>query len=206
MRLGRAPRGRQGKNGSYALIRSAHGESGAAVTLLPLRVALTGASGYTGGRLLAALRERGDDVAVLVRPRSLSESLRTRATSVVEGDLADAAAVDRLVAGRDAVVHVAAVYRNGRAPGRVLPRGERPRHRAPAGGRGTPRRAPLRPHLDRRRPRPRRAPAGGRDRATRPRRRLPGDESRGGDAGARLPPAPGRAGDGGAPGRHLRTR
>jgi nucleoside-diphosphate-sugar epimerase len=79
-------------------------------------VALTGASGYTGGRLLAALRDRGDDVAVLVRPRSLSERLRARASSVVEGDLADAAAVDRLVAGRDAVLHVAAVYRTAGHP------------------------------------------------------------------------------------------
>ena len=38
-----------------------------------MRVALTGASGYTGGRLLEALRARGDEVAVLVRPQSVSE-------------------------------------------------------------------------------------------------------------------------------------
>ena len=74
-------------------------------------MALTGASGYTGGRLLQALRDRGDEVAVLVRPRSLSSGVASRASQVVEGDLADTAAVDRLVAGRDAVVHVAAVYR-----------------------------------------------------------------------------------------------
>jgi len=72
---------------------------------------LTGASGYTGGRLLQALRDRGDEVAVLVRPRSLSSAVAARASQVVEGELADTAAVDRLVAGRDAVVHVAAVYR-----------------------------------------------------------------------------------------------
>jgi len=74
-------------------------------------VALTGASGYTGGRLLQALRDRGDEVAVLVRPTSLSSTVASRASQVVEGDLADTVAVDRLVAGRDAVVHVAAVYR-----------------------------------------------------------------------------------------------
>lgn len=72
---------------------------------------MTGASGYTGGRLLTALRDRGDDVAVLVRPSSVSAGLKQRASVVVEGDLADAAAIERLVAGRDAVVHVAAVYR-----------------------------------------------------------------------------------------------
>jgi dihydroflavonol-4-reductase len=78
-------------------------------------VALTGASGYTGGRLLAALRARGDEVAVLVRPRSLTEA-RSGASSIVEGDLADEAAVDRLVAGQDAVLHVAAVYRTAGHP------------------------------------------------------------------------------------------
>jgi nucleoside-diphosphate-sugar epimerase len=74
-------------------------------------VALTGASGYTGGRLLAALRDRGDAVAVLVRPGSLSDGLKGLASEVVLGDLSDPVAVDQLVAGCDAVLHVAAVYR-----------------------------------------------------------------------------------------------
>jgi nucleoside-diphosphate-sugar epimerase len=79
-------------------------------------VALTGASGYTGGRLLAALRDRGDEVTVLVRPKSLSETVTARASSVVEGDLSDARAVNRLVAGSDAVLHAAAVYRTAGHP------------------------------------------------------------------------------------------
>ena len=79
-------------------------------------MALTGASGYTGGRLLQALRERGDEVAVLVRPKSLSSSLAASAATIVEGDLSDAAAVDRLVAGSDSVLHVAAVYRTAGHP------------------------------------------------------------------------------------------
>jgi nucleoside-diphosphate-sugar epimerase len=79
-------------------------------------VALTGASGYTGGHLLAALRARGDEVAVLVRPRSLTDAVRSKASTVVEGDLGDAAAIDRLVAGQDAVLHVAAVYRTAGHP------------------------------------------------------------------------------------------
>jgi len=81
-----------------------------------LKIALTGASGYTGGRLLETLRRRNDEVAVLVRPRSLSERLRSLASRVVEGDLADAGAVRRLVDGNDAVVHVAAVYRTAGHP------------------------------------------------------------------------------------------
>lgn len=81
-----------------------------------MRVALTGASGYTGGRLLEALRDRGDEVAVLVRPESVTERIRSRASRVVEGSLGDAAASRRLVEGVDAVVHVAAVYRTAGHP------------------------------------------------------------------------------------------
>lgn len=81
-----------------------------------MRVALTGASGYTGGRLLEALRARGDEVAVLVRPESVSKGLRSRASRVVEGRLGDAEAASRLVEGADAVLHVAAVYRTAGHP------------------------------------------------------------------------------------------
>jgi nucleoside-diphosphate-sugar epimerase len=81
-----------------------------------MRVALTGASGYTGGRLLEALRARGDEVAVLVRPQSVSERVRARASRVVEGILGDGAAAARLLEGADAVVHVAAVYRTAGHP------------------------------------------------------------------------------------------
>jgi len=77
---------------------------------------LTGASGYTGGRLLEALRARGDEVAVLVRPESVSALIRARASSVVEGRLGDAPAARRLLEGADAVLHVAAVYRTAGHP------------------------------------------------------------------------------------------
>ena len=83
-----------------------------------MRVALTGASGYTGGRLLAALRDRGDDVAVLVRPES---ALRDAdALAGLEGGRGGprrrGGRLDRLVEGADAVVHVAAVYRTAGHP------------------------------------------------------------------------------------------
>jgi nucleoside-diphosphate-sugar epimerase len=81
-----------------------------------MRVALTGASGYTGGRLLAALRGRGDDVSALVRPTSISERLRGSGADLVEGDLASGEALGRLVEGADAVMHVAAVYRTASHP------------------------------------------------------------------------------------------
>jgi dihydroflavonol-4-reductase len=82
-----------------------------------MRIALTGASGYTGGRLLEALRLRGDDVHVLVRPSSpAGPRLAAIAARLVPGDLSDTAAIDALVDGCDAVVHVAAVYRTAGHP------------------------------------------------------------------------------------------
>jgi nucleoside-diphosphate-sugar epimerase len=79
-----------------------------------LRVALTGATGYTGGRLLETLLRRGDSVSALVRPASSTRSLP--ATRIVEGDLSDAAALRALVERADAVIHVAAVYRTAGHP------------------------------------------------------------------------------------------
>jgi nucleoside-diphosphate-sugar epimerase len=79
-----------------------------------MRVALTGASGYTGARLLAALLARGDSVSALVRPASMGHvggGLRA-----VEGDLGDRRALAQLVEGADAVIHVAAVYRTAGHP------------------------------------------------------------------------------------------
>jgi nucleoside-diphosphate-sugar epimerase len=80
-----------------------------------LKIALTGASGYTGGRLLEALRARGDEVSVLVRPQSVGDRLRL-ASRVVVGELGDRAAARRLVEGQEGLVHVAAVYRTAGHP------------------------------------------------------------------------------------------
>src|SRR5688572_485327 len=79
-----------------------------------MKIALTGATGYTGGRLLAALAARGDEVAALARPTSAGA--RSDRARWVEGDLSDPRAVNRLVEGAEAVVHVAAVYRTAGHP------------------------------------------------------------------------------------------
>lgn len=80
-----------------------------------MKVALTGATGYTGGHLLRALAERGHTVSILVRPSSLKEAVPP-GVRIVGGDLLDAAAITRLVDGADTVVHVAAVYRTAGHP------------------------------------------------------------------------------------------
>ena len=81
-----------------------------------MRVALTGASGYTGGRLFEALQARGDEVSALVRPASVRGRLLKSGARLVEGDLKDPAALAQLVEGADAVLHVAAVYRTAGHP------------------------------------------------------------------------------------------
>lgn len=80
-----------------------------------MRVALTGATGYTGGHLAAALRARGDQVSALVRASSPRDGLAA-GVRVVEGDLANRVALEHLMEGCDAVLHVAAVYRTAGHP------------------------------------------------------------------------------------------
>jgi dihydroflavonol-4-reductase len=80
-----------------------------------VRVALTGATGYTGGRLLVALLERGDKVAALVRGDA-SGLAEHRGVTVVPGDLSNPSTLKRLVEGAEVVVHVAAVYRTAGHP------------------------------------------------------------------------------------------
>lgn len=77
----------------------------------PETIALTGASGYTGGHLLRALVTRGHRVRALVRSGSMREDLRLPGVTIVEGGLGDENAATRLVDGAGAVIHVAAVYR-----------------------------------------------------------------------------------------------
>lgn len=81
-----------------------------------MRIALTGATGYTGGHLLRSLLERGDEVSALARPASITPLLRASGARVVEGDLGDRAALGVLVEDAEAVIHVAAVYRSAKHP------------------------------------------------------------------------------------------
>jgi nucleoside-diphosphate-sugar epimerase len=69
-----------------------------------MKVALTGATGFVGCATLAELNARGHDVRALLRNPSKAKDLR--ATSVA-GDLASIAALDELVAGCEAVIHLA---------------------------------------------------------------------------------------------------
>jgi len=75
------------------------------------RALVTGATGFTGGHLARALAaEAGATVRALVRDRARAAAALP-GIELVEGDLTDAEALTRAVAGVDVVYHVAALYR-----------------------------------------------------------------------------------------------
>lgn len=81
-----------------------------------MRVMVTGATGFTGGHLARALKARGYEVRALVRDVAKAAPLEHDGIVILEGDLADAAAVQRAADGCDVVYHLAAVYREARHP------------------------------------------------------------------------------------------
>jgi 2-alkyl-3-oxoalkanoate reductase len=71
----------------------------------PVRIVVTGGSSLIGRRVAGLLVARGDDVVAFQRTRS--PDLPTGVTQVL-GDITDADAVDELLIGADAVIHLAA--------------------------------------------------------------------------------------------------
>jgi nucleoside-diphosphate-sugar epimerase len=71
-------------------------------------VAVLGATGFIGGHVVEQLLQKGTPVRILARkPGALGDHLCHPGVRVVRGSLDDAAAVDRVVAGCDAVIHLA---------------------------------------------------------------------------------------------------
>jgi nucleoside-diphosphate-sugar epimerase len=78
-----------------------------------MRVFITGATGFIGGRVAEKLRARGDDVVALVRSPEKAGRLRELGCELVEGDLSSSAAIRRGVEGCEACIHAAAIYKVG---------------------------------------------------------------------------------------------
>lgn len=78
---------------------------------MPVRVLVTGASGFVGSALVRAALARGYRVRALVRATSPRDNLRDLDVDIVEGDMRDAASLERALEHVDALFHVAADYR-----------------------------------------------------------------------------------------------
>jgi dihydroflavonol-4-reductase len=85
-------------------------EAKAAVEAPPSTVLVTGASGFLGSAIAAALRARGHEVRALVRPSSPRVNLNP-ADRVCEGDLRDRASLSTALKGVRFLFHAAADYR-----------------------------------------------------------------------------------------------
>jgi NAD(P)-dependent dehydrogenase (short-subunit alcohol dehydrogenase family) len=80
----------------------------------PMRVLVTGGTGYVGCHTVAALAGQGHQVRLLVRARDriapALDPLGVAGADAVVGDVTSAAAVEQAMLGCDAVVHAAAVF------------------------------------------------------------------------------------------------
>jgi dihydroflavonol-4-reductase len=88
-----------------------------------VNILVTGATGFTGGHLAAALARRGHAVRALVRPRSLARfqesPLATAGVTAAAGDLTDAPSLVRACTDVEVVYHIAATYREAGQPDRA---------------------------------------------------------------------------------------
>jgi len=73
---------------------------------VPKLAALTGATGFIGRHVVSALRRQGWEVRVLARRHPAELLSPYHRFELVLGDLADVAALERLVGGADAIIHL----------------------------------------------------------------------------------------------------
>ncbi len=78
---------------------------------MPKVAAITGATGFVGPHLVAALARHGWTFRLLMRRWTPLPSLPGVEAEIVWGDLSDEASLKRLVAGADAVVHAAGLIK-----------------------------------------------------------------------------------------------
>ncbi|MHA2302138.1 MAG: NAD-dependent epimerase/dehydratase family protein [Candidatus Thorarchaeota archaeon] len=74
-----------------------------------MKVLVTGATGFIGRKLVAALVEAGHDATAFVRPTSNRSGL-PEGIQFCEGDMLDEASLKKAVEGHDVVVHLAAYF------------------------------------------------------------------------------------------------
>jgi nucleoside-diphosphate-sugar epimerase len=78
-----------------------------------VKVFVTGGTGFIGGEIVRQLRDRGEEVACLVRNPEKGEAVAALGCELTAGDLGDEAALHAGMRGCDAVIHAAAMYEVG---------------------------------------------------------------------------------------------
>ena len=76
-----------------------------------VKVFVTGGTGFIGGEVVRQLRQRGDEVACLVRSPEKGAKLSELGCEVVAGDLGDERAIRQGMGGCDAVIHASSARR-----------------------------------------------------------------------------------------------
>ncbi|HKP18185.1 MAG TPA: NAD(P)H-binding protein [Gaiellaceae bacterium] len=89
-------------------------------------ILVTGGTGFIGPKVVHALRAESRHVRCLVRDPGKAGTLKAWGCDVVQGDVTDAASLQRAVAGCDAVVHLVSIIAGRRADfERVMAQGTR---------------------------------------------------------------------------------
>jgi nucleoside-diphosphate-sugar epimerase len=78
-----------------------------------MKLFLTGATGFIGGRLARRLRAGGHELTALVRTPAKAADLAALGIALAPGDVTDAASVKAAMRGAERVYHVAAWYKVG---------------------------------------------------------------------------------------------
>ena len=78
--------------------------------MVPMKVLITGSSGFIGAAVTRAVIAKGDEVRVLVRADSNRDNLNGLSVEIVEGDLQDPHSLKKAVTGCQGLYHVAAHY------------------------------------------------------------------------------------------------
>lgn len=82
-----------------------------------MRVLVTGGTGFTGKALVRRMVERGHEVTALdCQDGYKTDEIESWGVRLVKGTVTDAALVERCVSGMDVVFHVAAAFRDVKAP------------------------------------------------------------------------------------------
>lgn len=78
-----------------------------------MRIVMTGATGFIGGRIAQALLARGDEVVAIVRDPDRAADLAAAGAELVRGDVTDPASMRPAFEGAEALFHLAAWYEIG---------------------------------------------------------------------------------------------